>query len=100
MASPEVVDFAKLLAPIPGGSPTGADLRADASPGSPYYATKDARNKARADERRMVAGDEVNTPPPDWKPVIQNATKALTEKSKDLELTAYFIEALARLHGF
>ncbi|MFL5342358.1 MAG: type VI secretion system protein TssA [Gemmataceae bacterium] len=100
MASPDVLDFAKLLAPIPGDKPAGADLRADTSPTSTYYATKDARNKARADERKMVAGDEADVPPPDWKPVVQHATKALAEKSKDLELTAYLIEALARTHGF
>ena len=31
--SPAVVEFDALLAPVPGDSPTGADLRADDSPG-------------------------------------------------------------------
>src|SRR3954452_10103649 len=101
MPSPEVIDFAKLLAPVPGGKPTGADLRADASPNSPYYVTKDARSAARAAERQIVTGDDAaEAPSPDWRPVYQNATKVLVEKSKDLELTAYLIEALTRLHGF
>jgi type VI secretion system protein ImpA len=104
MPSPEVLDFGKLLAPVPGEKPTGSDLRADASPTSPYYATKDARSAARAAERQLVTGNEKDMPPdwkpPDWRPVYQNATKVLTEKSKDLEVTAYLIEALVRLHGF
>src|SRR5262245_55651179 len=41
MASPDVLDFAKLTAPTPGDKPTGADLRAEAAPGSTYYAIKD-----------------------------------------------------------
>lgn len=100
MASPDVLDFAKLLAPIAGENPAGIDLRTDSSPSSPYYATKDARNKARADERRAVAAEEGEAPMPEWKPVIQNAIKVLTEKSKDLEITAYLIEGLCRTAGF
>jgi type VI secretion system protein ImpA len=98
MPSPEVLDFKKLLAPILGDNPAGADLRADASPGSAYYAIKDARNAARTTERQALV--DTDAPPPDWKPVLQHGLKALGEKSKDLEITAYVIEALARLHGF
>jgi type VI secretion system protein ImpA len=100
MPSPEVLDFAKLLAPINGDKPGGADLRADSSPASPYYAIKDARNTARTAERQRAMGEDNGAPPPDWRPVLQHATKALAEKAKDLEVTAYLIEALVRLHGF
>ena len=103
MPSPDTLDFAKLLAPIPGEKPAGADLRADSAPGSSYYAIKDARNAARAAERRLEAADDEerqNATPPDWKAVLQHATKALAEKSKDLEIAAYLIEAQARLKGF
>lgn len=100
MASAEVLDFTKLLAPIAGTNPAGADLRADASPSSAYYAIKDARNKARADERRLIVDDDPDAPPPDWKPVILNGTKALVDKSKDLEIVAYLTEALCRTQGF
>jgi type VI secretion system protein ImpA len=99
MPSPDVLDFAKLLAPVPGDKPTGVDLRSDASPTSPYYVTKDARSAARAAERQNITGSEAEAPP-DWRPVYQNATKVLTEKSKDLEITAYLIESLVRMHGF
>jgi type VI secretion system protein ImpA len=100
MPSPEVIDFAKLLTPIPGDKPTGVDLRTDSSPGSAYYAIKDARTAARATERQMAMGEDEGGSPPDWRPVLQHATKALTEKTKDLEITAYLIEALVRQHGF
>src|SRR5215831_3835182 len=100
MASPEAPQIAKLLAPIAGDKPTGVDLRSDTSPNSPYYLTKDARTKARAAERKMVTSDgEPTADPPDWRPVLQHATKALSEKTKDLEITAYLIEALVRQRG-
>lgn len=99
MPSPDVLDFAKLLAPIPGEKPAGTDLRANAGPTSLYYQVKDGRNNARAAERRMEGGLEDATPP-DWKTVATAATKALGESTKDLELTAYLIESLGRTHGF
>jgi len=99
MPSPDVLDFAKLLAPIPGDKPVGTDLRANAGPTSLYYQVKDGRNNARAAERRMEGGLEDATPP-DWKSVSAAATKALAESTKDLEVAAYLIEALCRTHGF
>lgn len=98
MPSQDVLDFVKLLAPIPGEKPVGGDLRVNAGPTSLYYQVKDGRNAARAAERRMEGG--ADEPPPDWKPVIVTATKALSESTKDLELTAYLIEGLCRTQGF
>ena len=99
MASPEVLDFEKLLAPIPGDSPVGIDLRTNTAPSSPYYQVKDARSAARAAERQMEGGLD-DAPTPDWKAVVTHATKALTTNSKDLEIAAYLIEALCRTNGF
>lgn len=99
MASPEVIDFEKLLAPIAGENPAGMDLRTDPTPNSPYYAIKDARNRARADERRLEEDPEGSDAKPDWKPVLQLAQQTLAEKSKDLEVTAYLVEALVRAHA-
>lgn len=73
-------------------------MRSDTTPGSLYYAIKDARNAARTAERQLLADPEAA--PPDWKPVLQQAVKALTEKTRDLEIVAYLIEALVRLHGY
>jgi type VI secretion system protein ImpA len=99
MPTPDVLDFAKLLAPIPGDKPVGADLRINAGPTSLYYAVKDGRTNARASERRMEGGIE-DAVPPDWKSVVASATKALAESAKDLEIAAYLIEALCRTNGF
>jgi type VI secretion system protein ImpA len=100
MASPEVLDFSALLAAIPGDKPAGVDLRADPSPNSAYYAVKDARSLARAAERQIVMEGEDTGATADWRPVLQRGKEALAEQSKDLEITAYLIEALVRLEGF
>lgn len=99
MPSPDVLDFAKLLAPIPGDSPVGTDLRANTAPSSPYYQVKDARTAARAAERQMEGGLE-DAPTPDWRAVVTAANKALSTNAKDLEIAAYLTEALCRTHGF
>jgi type VI secretion system protein ImpA len=99
MASDPVINLAELCAPLDGDQPVGADPRSDTSPRSPYYAVKDARNGARATERRIMA-DGGDTAPPDWRPVKDLSVKTLAEQAKDLEITAYLIEALVRLHGF
>jgi type VI secretion system protein ImpA len=105
MASPEVLDFPRLLAPVPGPNPAGKDLRADYSPKAVYREIKGARDKAREAERYILykggLDDHGHTvPPPDWRPVLQLAPQALAEQSKDLEIVALLIEALARKHGF
>ena len=100
MPSPDVLDIAKLLAPISKEKPTGEDLRGDSSPNSLYYLIKDARNAARSAERQLVLGDEEAAKPPDWRPVLEQGKKALAEKAKDLEIAAYVIEALVRVQGF
>ena len=99
MPSPDVLAFAKLLAPVPGDKPAGTDIRLNAGPTSIYYQAKDGRSAARAAERQMEGGIE-DPAPPDWKAVVTASTKALTEATKDLELAAYMIEALCRTHGF
>jgi type VI secretion system protein ImpA len=99
MASPETLDFAKLLAAVPGDKPTGSDLHADTSPQSDYYAIRDARRLASDAERRIDRGDEA-AEAPDWRPVLERAKIVLATKSKDLEINAYLIEALVRLERF
>jgi type VI secretion system protein ImpA len=98
MPSPAVLNFEKLLAPIAGENPAGVDLRADPSPVSDYYTIKGARTQARAAERQISRGED--SPEPDWRSVVDRGTKVISEKSKDLEITAYVIEALLRQHGY
>ncbi len=99
MPTAALVDFAELLAPIPGDNPAGVDLRADASPSSDYHALRDLRSGNRAAERQQLA-DGPDATAPDWRPVLQRGTAALRAKTKDLEVAAFAIEALVRLHGF
>src|SRR5262245_53408857 len=108
MASPEILDFAKLMAPIAGDASIGVNLRADDSPNSLYYKVKDARSTAsRAERQMMIVGmmtEEEKAKErfvlPDWKPVLEHGLKALAEQSKDLEIVAFVIEALTRQYGF
>lgn len=99
MPSPDTIDFAKLLAPIPGEKAVGPDLRATSGPSSPYYQVKDARSAARAAERQIESGT-TDGPVPDWKAVVAAGTKALATGSKDLEVAAYLTEGLARTQGY
>jgi len=99
MASPEILDFTKLLAPIAAESPTGTDLRADPSPVSDFQKIKEDRKAARQTETQIDRGAE-DMVPPDWRPLVDLAIKVLSQKSKDMEVTAYMIEGLTRTKGF
>jgi type VI secretion system protein ImpA len=108
MSSPEVLDFAKLLAPIAGVKPAGTDLRANRGPSSPYDKLKDARTAARTAERalRVPPGDDVDAKNAQrdamrvtqekWPIVRELAPQVIAEQAKDLEVTAWLIEALVR----
>jgi type VI secretion system protein ImpA len=100
MASQDVLALDKLLAPIPGDKPTGVDLRADANPASDYYKLKDARFAARAKERDLESQPEAVDLLPEWRTILDLAPKILAEQAKDLEVAAWFVEALIRRHGF
>jgi len=96
-----ILDIEALLAPIAGAAPTGVDLRADATGSSTYHALRDARTAARNRERAALADGESNyIEAADWHPIIRDGCAALQHKSKDLELVAWLIEALTRVHGF
>ena len=99
MASKDVLDLTKLCSALAGDQPTGSDPRSDTSARSPYYAVKDARNAARAIERKIMAGS-TDVPPPNWGPVRDLSVKIIAEQAKDLEIATYLIEALVRMQGF
>jgi type VI secretion system protein ImpA len=104
MRSPDVLDFTRLLTPIPGENPAGRPLRADFSPTSLYQAIKDARSAARAAERSAAWSDEEVPQAADaragWKRVLEAAPQAIAEESKDIEIAAWLTEALVREHGY
>ena len=100
MASPSVLDIEALLAPISESAPTGVNPRADTSPTSPYFRLKDARSAARAAERRADSEAGEAGPLPEWDTIMELAPQVLGGSAKDLEVTAWYIEALVRAHGF
>ena len=75
------IGLTEMLAPLPGESPVGADLRNDFSAASPYYRLRDARSEARAAERAADGGEaDASASAGDWRMVRQNrwcAAKAL-----------------------
>jgi type VI secretion system protein ImpA len=93
MASPVILDFETLLAPIPGDNPSGESLRLAA----PY----DAIQEARRSDDDLDQGDWVRpTKAADWSGVIKIATEALATKTKDLQLAVWLVEALVKRYGF
>jgi type VI secretion system protein ImpA len=100
MASPDIIDFDKLLAPIEGDSPAGSDMRQDVSPLSKYQAIKTARSAARAAERKGMHDGDSTEADEYWRKIIILAPDILTTQSKDLEIASWLTEALIRRHGF
>jgi len=99
MASPEILNFDALVKPISPSAPAGINLREDSSPTSLYYRIKDARTASRKVERDAASG-EVPAGGSRWRELERLATEALLAKSKDLEVSAWLVEALVREHGF
>lgn len=101
MPSPRTLDLDALLAPISEDAPAGVDLRSDPQVSKRYYALKDARGSARSLERNNLAEEGESTDMSgEWAPVLDQACELISHHSKDLEVTAWLIEALARLRGF
>ena len=98
MATAEALDFEGLLAPISEDAPSGEELRtADAEA---YWEIKRLRDAARKDENESPGGGSKTATAPEWSEVFRLSEKALVGSSKDLQITAWLIEALVRLKGF
>jgi type VI secretion system protein ImpA len=107
MATPDTLDFERLLQPISDDQPAGVELKEDDALRGVYQAVKDARESARAAEKRLSQaawldeGAAASTlERPDWDRVLQLATEVIATHSKDLWIAAWLIEAQARKHGF
>lgn len=101
MASPEVIELESLLGPISEDSPAGEDIRADRTSNSAFYQIKDARERARNAERNIMLDEENrNTAIEEWRNILKLAPAILQDKSKDLEVCAWYIEGLVRLEGY
>lgn len=105
MASREVLDFERLLAPIPGDNPTGFDVRENRSFDSLYTQFRDTAASSRKAE--LEAGDTLDDlgqkrkpAPPEWGKVLDLGIRILSEQSKDLEVAILLAEPLVRRFGF
>lgn len=97
---PDGFNLEALLAPIPGDSPVGTDIREDFSAQSPYNRLRDARSEARDAEKLLDAGNaDAGDPTPLWRTVRELAQKTLRETAKDLEVAAWLTEAMVRGYG-
>src|SRR5579859_6682885 len=97
MGTPPVFNLDVLWAPIAPTAPAGIDPREDSAPGALYFALKDARATARNQERQADADDEAGVPLGQWQVVFDLAIDLLRDRAKDLEVTAWLIEAALRL---
>jgi type VI secretion system protein ImpA len=85
------LNLEELLAPIPGDNPCGENLRWD-----PIY---DQINTARREQDRDAFGGD-DAVEPDWGFVLDATTEAIAQRSKDLMLSGYLVQALVEKHGF
>lgn len=99
MASAEVLDFERLLAPISEDLPAGDAFRTIDPTG--YFEIKRLRDAARKSEKQFF-GDtgESSGDGDEWDQIHDMCIETIAEKSKDLQIAAWLIEALIRRHGF
>jgi len=91
MASSPVVDLDQLLAPVSEASPCGESLRWDPV----YDEIKDARREGDKDALGADGPVQAN-----WALVSAKASAAIAQRSKDLMLAGYLLEALVESQGF
>jgi type VI secretion system protein ImpA len=93
MSSPAVIDIEAMLAPISGDNPAGENLQ--------YAGLHDEIREARRADDTLAQGDwqrEIKTS--DWERVLSLSKEALESRTKDLQVAAWFTEALVKAHGF
>lgn len=90
---PPIIDVAALLAPIAGENPAGENLQ--------YSGLYDDIREARRADDTLTKGEWEREPKvAEWPKVLDLATTALANKTKDLQIAGWLAEALAYLHGF
>ncbi len=108
MTLPDGFDLDVLLAPIAGDTEAGPDLRADYAPQAAYFRLRDARSEARTQERQADAAgqdggtgysDAILSATQNWRIVMTLAPSTIAQSSKDLEIAAWYTEALVRADG-
>lgn len=93
MSSPQILDLATLLAPIPGDHPAGESLF--------YTDTYDAIKEARRADDTLEQGEwQRDLKTADWPAVMTLTTDVLATRSKDLQIASWLAEALVQRHHF
>jgi type VI secretion system protein ImpA len=96
MASPPLLDFETLLAPIAGAAPTGEPL--------PFPVRKKLDDCRKEINPNQFARDDPRRPaqpqPADWAGIEQIAQDTLARTCKDLLVAARLTEALVKQHGY
>jgi type VI secretion system protein ImpA len=96
MAAPPSLDFAALLAPVPGDDPSGSPI--------PLELRQQLEDARREDDPDDYEPDDPMRPETfrraDWSGIVRLSEATLTQSSKDLLVAARLTEALVRLHGF
>ncbi len=82
-----------LLAPIPGPNPSGEDLR--------YTPVYDQIKEAKRADDQLDRGEwHTELKRANWPQTLSLCSEALTNKTKDLQISAWLTEALLHQHGF
>lgn len=93
LQKPPVIDLEDLLQPISEENPSGESLR--------YSGVYDEISEARRADKDVPMGDwqyELKTA--DYRKVVEIATDALKNKTKDLQIAAWLSESLTKQFGF
>jgi type VI secretion system protein ImpA len=96
MASPSLLDFPVLLAPVPGDNPAGGPVP---------FGIRDQLEQARqeVDPAHYAPDDPLRPEHPvkaDWAGIIRLGQEVLTTTSKNLTIAARLADALAHQYGF
>ncbi len=93
LQKPAVIDLEEFLQPISEENPSGESLR--------YSGEYDEIAEARRADKDVAQGEwQHELKSADFRKVIEAATDALKNKTKDLQITAWFSEALTNEYGF
>jgi type VI secretion system ImpA family protein len=91
---PERIDLEKLSSPISEERPAGEYLRYEGT----YDRIREARREDDATLTQGIYKTELKRA--DWRAVANICTEALSTRTKDLQITAWLLEAWLRLYGF
>jgi type VI secretion system protein ImpA len=81
------------LTPIPGSNPSGEDLR--------YTPVYDQIKEAKREDDQLDRGEwHTEIKRANWPQTLAICSDALIQKTKDLQIAAWFTEALLHQHGF